>query len=788
MNTLKQRWQVLKGEENSEGPSEEDGSYVKEIEGDELGKVENGNADEFTQEYDEDKKEAAEYDVDDISDSSSDAYSITGKDVKEMVPIEEDYKDIPVLTIRMWVLAFGLSCVISGVDGFFTLRYPTINISNLVATVVVYPLGQLWYLILPQWNIPLPYGRKVSLNPGPFNQKEHACVHIFCQLSIKCGLIFKLVIEQGKFFENNIGIPRYILFHLSCFMLSFGLAGTTRDILVTPKKNVWPAALGSIALFKALHSNENHIANGWHMNRFKWLLIVFSASFVWYWFPDLILPFLSTLGGWISWIKPSSVTLSQVFGTKTGLGLFPLTLDWTQVTSLAEPLMAPFWALTMIFLSFVFWIWIVVPGLYYQNHWLVAHFPIMTSSLYQTNGKKYQASKVVEDKVSWNLDVDKYNKYSPVMLPIAFIMQVALGLGAFTAMIIQFVFRFKQDIIEPLREKKNDIFNKAQQRYKPYPSWISIIFIAIGLGLGFAFSEGWSSQQLDAGGYIVSAIMGMVLYVPIALIESRSAFTVSLAPFFYIVCAYWYKGKPVTLSFFYAYGYTTLQHAMHTSQSCKIGHYMNVPPRYVMIVLFFASIWGALVSSSVTGFIVNHFHGVCQDDSKNGMTCRKVKTQFNTHLIWGLFGDKLFGAGGRYSFVNWFFLAGALLSLVVIALQWWKPRNGIIQKFNPTLFFAGAENIPLVTGFNYSTYWLVALIFNFIIHRKYTPWWRKYNLVMGIGLDCGTAIAALLIFFAVVYTGGSDNYNWWGTKGYKQGCDSKGCPHLSGEAPKPTGF
>lgn len=786
MNTLKQRWQVLEGKESSSSSSEEDRSYEKELNGDVLDNAEKGKQDEFLPVYDEHGKDPAEFEVDDVSDSSSDAYSITGKDVVEMVPIQEDIKDVPVLTLRMWVLAFGLSCVISGVDAFFTMRFPTINISALVALVVSYPLGQLWYLILPQWSIPLPFGQRLSLNPGPFNQKEHACVHMFCQLSIKCGLIFNLVIEQGKFFKNNIGIPRFILFHLSSFMLSFGLAGTTRDILITPKRNVWPAALGSIALFKALHSSENHIANGWRLNRFRWLLIVFTAAFVWFWFPDLILPFLSTLGGWISWIKPSSATLSQVFGTKTGLGLFPLTLDWTQVTSLSEPLFTPFWALTMVFVSFVFWIWIVVPGLYYQNHWQVAHFPIMTNSLYTIHGKKYQANEVVDK--NWNLDVRKYDQYSPVMLPIAFIMQVALGLGAFTSMVIQFIFRFKLDIIDPLREKKTDLFNRAQQKYKPYPSWISIIFIAIGLGLGFAFSEGWSNQQLDAGGYIVSALMGMILYVPIALIESKSAFTVSLAPFFYIVCAYWYKGKPITLSFFYAYGYTTLQHAMHTSQSSKIGHYMNVPPRYVMIVLFFASVWGALVSSSVTGFIVNHLDYVCKENSKNGMTCRRVRTQFNIHLVWGLFGDRLFGAGGRYSFVNWFFLAGGLLSLAVIALQFWKPKNPALLKFNPTLFFAGAENIPLVTGFNYSTYWLVALIFNFIIHKRYAAWWRKYNLVLGIGLDCGTAIAAIVIYFAVVYTGGSNNYNWWGTKGYKNGCDGKGCAHLSGEILKPAEF
>lgn len=70
---------------------------------------------------------------------------------------------------------------------------------------------------------------------------------------------------------------------------------------------------------------------------------------------------------WISWCKPSSAALSQVFGVKTGLGLFPLTFDWTQITSLNNPLTVPFWSVCCIFGSFVFWIWIVMPGLYYQT-------------------------------------------------------------------------------------------------------------------------------------------------------------------------------------------------------------------------------------------------------------------------------------------------------------------------------------------------------------------------------------------------------------------------------------
>ena len=56
------------------------------------------------------------------------------------------------------------------------------------------------------------------------------------------------------------------------------------------------------------------------------------------------MPFLSTIGACISWCNPSSGVLSQVFGVQTGLGLFPLTFDWSQITSLSNSLTTPFLA------------------------------------------------------------------------------------------------------------------------------------------------------------------------------------------------------------------------------------------------------------------------------------------------------------------------------------------------------------------------------------------------------------------------------------------------------------
>ena len=705
-----------------------------------------------------------------ISDSDDENVDITLQDISEIV-ITEDL-DLPCLTIRMWFLAFGFASLIAGIDAFFQVRFPSVSIGAIVGQLLSYPVGELWYRIIPDVSF-----KGVHLNPGPFNMKEHACATIFMNVVISAKLVNTAFTEQVKYFDNDIGIKRAILSNMCCYIMSFAWCGLALPILVKPANLVWPSTLSTCALFKTLHSRENHVADGWTISRFSFFALVFTGSFVWYWFPDLIMPFVSSLGAWISWCKPSSAALGQVFGVKTGLGLFPLTLDWSQISSIGNPLVTPFWAAASIFGSFVFWVWIVMPGLYYTNHWQTAHLPIMSNSIYNKNGTAFQAKKVVDK--DWTLNINKMRNYSPVVLPIAYIMSTALSLASFSCLWVSFFFRFKYDVIDKLRNRQTDIHNQLMAKYSN-PHWIIYIAsLVIGLALGFAFCEGWQKDtQITSYGFVVAVIIGGSLFIPLSLIESRANLAVGMGTFFNIVSSFWFKGKPIALLYFYLFGFSTIQHAMHMSQGAKIGHYMKVPPYATMLVLFIAGCWSAVVNPAVTGWVIHHIEDVCTPNAKNNMICRSVQTSFNTHLIWGLLGSEIFAAGGRYSFIHYFFILGAGCALLGAAVVIWKPRSVFWKKVNPTLFLAGAAQIPAVTGFNYSTWFVVSFIFNYLIHKRKNAWWKKYNLVLATGLDCGLAIAAIIIYFCVVYTGGSANLKWWGTTVAGKGCDAKGCPHL----------
>jgi hypothetical protein len=93
-----------------------------------------------------------------------------------------DDPSLPAGTFRAWFLGFLFVIVGSGMNLIFSLREPSIAINSLVAQLCAYPLGVGMAKILPkrEWNV---FGYRFSLNPGPFNKKEHAIIVIMANVT-----------------------------------------------------------------------------------------------------------------------------------------------------------------------------------------------------------------------------------------------------------------------------------------------------------------------------------------------------------------------------------------------------------------------------------------------------------------------------------------------------------------------------------------------------------------------------------------------------------------------------
>jgi OPT family oligopeptide transporter len=98
-------------------------------------------------------------------------------------------EDVPCNTVRAWVLGMIFMTIGSALNLLFSLRNPSIQITSIVAQLLSYPVGVLWAKVMPkrQFNT---LGLKWSLNPGPFNIKEHTLITIMANVSFSQGAAY----------------------------------------------------------------------------------------------------------------------------------------------------------------------------------------------------------------------------------------------------------------------------------------------------------------------------------------------------------------------------------------------------------------------------------------------------------------------------------------------------------------------------------------------------------------------------------------------------------------------
>lgn len=82
-------------------------------------------------------------------------------------------EDLPCNTIRAWTIGLGLVVIGASANTLFSLRSPSISLGPLVAQIIAYPIGKAWERFMPMKQYQT-FGIHWSLNPGPFNIKEHS--------------------------------------------------------------------------------------------------------------------------------------------------------------------------------------------------------------------------------------------------------------------------------------------------------------------------------------------------------------------------------------------------------------------------------------------------------------------------------------------------------------------------------------------------------------------------------------------------------------------------------------
>jgi len=220
----------------------------------------------------------------------------------------------------------------------------------------------------------------------------------------------------------------------------------------------------------------------------------------------------------------------------------------------------------------------------------------------------------------------------------------------------------------------------------------------------------------------------------------------------------------------------TSTQALKFSSDLKLGHYMHIPPRCLFTVQMVATLTASLTQIGVLNWMLTNIPNICTSSALNGFTCPIARVHFNGSILWGVVGpSRFFGAGALYRHLIWAFPIGAIAPVIIWLIARNSSPGSNWRKINLPILFGSLSWIPPATGLNFSVWALVCFLFNYVIKRRKSAWWGKYNMTLSAALDAGVAFGVGVVFFGFVYTGVMKGFSWWGTEVFKMGCDWKGC-------------
>ncbi|CAL4884795.1 unnamed protein product [Urochloa decumbens] len=710
------------------------------------------------------------------------------EEVRLTVPSTDD-PSLPVWTFRMWSIGLVSCVLLSFLNQFFSYREEPLIVTQITVQVASLPVGHFMARVLPRTRFRAPAllgGWEWSLNPGPFNVKEHVLISIFANAGFAFGggnaYAVGIVNIIRAFYGRHISFFTGWLLVITTQVLGYGWAGVMRKYVVEPAHMWWPGTLVQVSLFRALHEKDEFAKGSRQISRSKFFAVVLACSFAWYAVPGYLFTVLTSVS-WVCWVFPKSVTAQQLGSGLHGLGFGAFTLDWSTVSAyLFSPLISPFFATVNIFFGYVLFVYLIMPTAYWGfNLYNAKTFPIYSKYLFMSNGTRYDVTSIVNDQ--FVIDMTAYNKIGKVNLSIFFALSYGLSFAAIAATITHVGFFYGKEIYQRFRasrKEKPDIHTRLMKKYDDIPGWwfysLMTVTITVSLLLCTVLKR---EVQLPWWGLIFACGMAFIFTLPISIITATTNQTPGLNVITEYVMGLIRPGYPIANVCFKTYGYMSMSQAIAFLSDFKLGHYMKIPPKSMFLVQFVGTIVAGTVNIGVAWWLLGSVKNICHVDESSGSpwTCPNDNIFFDASVIWGLVGPRrIFGRLGNYGVLNWFFLIGAAGPIIIYAVHRIFPSQRWIPMINLPVLLGATAMMPPASTVNYNAWLLVGTIFNFFVFRYRKRWWVRYNYILSAALDAGVAFMAVLLYFSLTME--TKRIHWWGTAG--EHCPLASCPTAKG--------
>ncbi|KAJ2086761.1 hypothetical protein IW140_005455 [Coemansia sp. RSA 1813] len=667
----------------------------------------------------------------------------------------KDDPDLPCLTFRSWVLGIIFAVGLAFVNQFYWFRENSIVLNGYVVQLLSFPLGYIMALVLPKRKF-RTFGWEWTLNPGPFNIKEHVIISIFAGTSAATTYGIDVVTIKRMWYKTDMGFGPSILFILTSQIMGYSFAGFSRRFLVYPAAMIWPTNLISVALFRTFHEFQNL---GGKFTRTQIFWMCFAGSFLWYFIPGVIFPTLSFLAI-LCFIAPNNIYANQLGDAFNGVGMLNFTLDWSYISSAytLSPIAIPWVYACNVFAGFVIIMWIATPIGYYKNTFGTQNMPMYTATLYQTNGSVFDINQVMTPEKT--LDPASYDSYGPLRMTYTFAMTYGLGFAGLLNLLTYVALYYGKDIVQRVRQARTmdeDIHMKLMRKYREVPLWWYAATFLITFVLSIVTCQVY--HLMPWYWVIVATIIPFIFTIPIGIVQALSNQQPGLNVITEFIIGYGRAGDPIANVTFKVYGYITMAQALVLVSDQKLGHYMKIPPRHLFMAQLVGTIICSFVQLGVAFWLMSTIDNICTEEGYP-WTCIQANTFFSASVIWGLVGPgRMFGSDSPYHVALYLFILGLLLPI-----PFWfyskKFPNSWVKHIHTPLFFIASGYMPPAPSHVYTNWFIACFFFNYLWHKYRNKQWTRYAFSLSAGLDCGLAISGIITYFIFMKVTIPD---WWGT-------------------------
>ncbi|OSX63951.1 hypothetical protein POSPLADRAFT_1138543 [Postia placenta MAD-698-R-SB12] len=693
----------------------------------------------------------------------------SGEDVSRYLVDTRDDHD-PALTFRSLFLGTIFAGLGAALCQIYLFKPVQVTVSTVFLLLLIYSVGMAWAKFLPRGS--LVEGTRFAplkpildfVNPGEFRIKEHVIASLVASTASGGSTAVMNFAVQRLYYDTNVEATTAILATFSTACFGYGLVGLLRPLTVYPSEMVYWVNLPTVSIFQALHFDSHANAR-----RVKLFWSAFTSMFCYEVIPSYIFPLLNGVN--VICLATQRVSpkaqdvITNLFGGtdgNEGLGLLSLSFDWQYITSsyMSLPLIqqANSW------IGFVFCYGIVM-AIYYSNAWNSLAFPMLSTSLFSSNGSIYDQAAVFGSTGLLN-----ETALGEVGLPAltgsnAWTNLVAnLAIGGLIAHAILFwgpyvVQSFKQARTKTQPDPHWQASAIMNRDYKevPWYWYLGLLLLAFVSGLIVVLK---GQTTLPWWSYITALLLGAFVTPFSTLLYARMGNGVATQQLMKMVAGAINPGRPVANLYFSMWSHDVVGTSIGLAGDLKVGQYLKIPPR----AMFVTQVWGTILAVMVS--IVDSQRTVLKDPIGTDVWSGQYVQSLNSAAITWSLAKQLYGPHGPYIWVP----LSLLFGMVPTVLQWFVakrwPRLGALRTESIILPLIYQYSAGMTSGTTSPTtsIVLVGLASQLWLRRYHPGWFRQYNYILGGALDGGAQVMIFILSFAVFGASGQPRPfpAWWG--------------------------